>query len=291
MSRIAARFAQLHAGGRTGLVAYIAAGDPTPALTVPLMLELSKAGADVIELGVPFSDPMADGPVIQRAAQRAIHNGVGLRTCLQMVGQFRREDTSTPVVLMGYANPIEHMGTQAFVAAAADAGVDGVIVVDYPPEECEGFVSALQRAQIDPIFLLAPTSTPERIAQVARYARGFIYYVSLKGITGAGHLDVDAVAARLPAIRAHTTLPVAVGFGIRDETGARALARVADAIVIGSRLVEEIEHSGTDGALPAARRLVGTLREALDRGTAKSADACDPNMSQKKVHRAAGTNG
>jgi len=271
MTRIGARFAQLRTSGRTGLVVYIAAGDPTPALTVPLMLELAKAGADVIELGVPFSDPMADGPVIQRAAQRAIHNGVGLRTCLQMVGQFRRQDTSTPVVLMGYANPIEHMGTQSFVIAAASAGVDGVIVVDYPPEECEAFVAALQQAQIDPIFLLAPTSTQERIKQVARFARGFIYYVSLKGITGAGNLDVHAVAARLPAIRSQSTLPVAVGFGIRDEAGARALARVADAVVIGSRLVEEIEGAGAEGALAAARRLVGALRGAVDSAMAKSA--------------------
>jgi len=271
MTRIAARFAQLRASGRTGLVAYIAAGDPAPELTVPLMLEMAKAGADVIELGVPFSDPMADGPVIQRAAQRAIHNGVSLHTCLQMVGQFRRQDTATPVVLMGYANPIEHMGTQAFVAQAALAGVDGVIVVDYPPEECEAFVAALQQAQIDPIFLLAPTSTEERIVQVARCARGFIYYVSLKGITGAGHLDVDAVTARLPAIRAHSTLPVAVGFGIRDEAGARALARAADAIVIGSRLVEEIEKAGAKGALQAARRVVGALRSAVDAEMAKSA--------------------
>ncbi|HXY22505.1 MAG TPA: tryptophan synthase subunit alpha [Burkholderiaceae bacterium] len=271
MSRIAARFAQLRAKGRTGLVAYIAAGDPTPDLTVPLMLELAQAGADVIELGVPFSDPMADGPVIQRATQRAIHNGVSLRTCLQMVGQFRAHNSSTPVVLMGYANPIEHMGTQAFVAAAASAGVDGVIVVDYPPEECEAFVTALQQAQIDPIFLLAPTSTEQRITEVARYARGFIYYVSLKGITGAGHLDVDAVAARLPAIRAHSTLPIAVGFGIRDEAGARALAQVADAIVIGSRLVEEIERAGAQGALQAARRFVGALRGAVDGAMAKSA--------------------
>ena len=271
MTRIAARFAHLRASGRTGLVAYIAAGDPAPGLTVPLMHELAQAGADVIELGVPFSDPMADGPVIQRAAQRAIHNGVGLHTCLQMVEQFRGRDTSTPVVLMGYANPIEHMGTKAFVAAAASAGVDGVIVVDYPPEECEAFVTALQQAQIDPIFLLAPTSTPERITQVARSARGFIYYVSLKGITGAGNLDVDAVAARLPAIRAHSTLPVAVGFGIRDEAGARALASVADAIVIGSRLVEEIEKAGAEGALRAARGLVGALRKAVDTATARSA--------------------
>lgn len=272
MTRIAERFAQLRAAGRTGLVTYLAAGDPTPALTVALMHELARAGADVIELGVPFSDPMADGPVIQRAAERAIRNGVGLRGCLKMVGEFRRQDTSTPVVLMGYANPIEHMGCEAFVAAARSAGVDGVIVVDYPPEECQEFVAALRQARIDPIFLLAPTSTDERIDQVARCAGGFLYYVSLKGITGAGHLDVDAVAARLPAIRAHSTLPVAVGFGIRDGASARAVARVADAVVVGSRLVEEIEKAGADGALRAAYRFVAEIRTAVD--GARAASTC-----------------
>jgi len=272
VTRIGARFAQLRAAGRCGLVTYIAAGDPSPALTVALMHALARAGADVIELGVPFSDPMADGPVIQRAAERAIRNGVGLRVCLQMVGEFRRQDTSTPVVLMGYANPIEHMGTDAFVAAAASAGVDGVIVVDYPPEECQQFVAALQGSNIDPIFLLAPTSTNERIEKVARCAGGFLYYVSLKGITGAGHLDVDAVAARLPAIRARSTLPVAVGFGIRDGAGARALARVADAVVVGSRLVEEIEKAGAQDALRAASRLVAEIRSAVD--SVKAASTC-----------------
>lgn len=272
VTRIAARFAQLRARDSTGLVAYIAAGDPTPALTVPLMHELARSGADVIELGVPFSDPMADGPVIQRAAERAIRNGVGLRQCLQMVSRFRRDDTSTPVVLMGYANPIEHMGTEAFVATAADAGVDGVIVVDYPPEECQSFVAALRRANIDPIFLLAPTSTDQRIEQIARCAGGFLYYVSLKGITGAGNLDADAVAARLPAIRARSKLPLAVGFGIRDAAGARAVARIADAVVIGSRLVEEIEKAGADGALRAVARLVAEFRLAID--SARAARIC-----------------
>ncbi len=250
MTRISRRFAQLRSQGRTGLIAYLAAGDPTPQLSVPLMHELARGGADLIELGVPFSDPMADGPVIQRAAERAIHNGVGLRHCLQMVAQFRREDQETPVVLMGYANPIEHMGAQAFVASAAAAGVDGVIVVDYPPEECQEFVAQLRQAGLDMIFLLAPTSTEERIEQVARLAGGFLYYVSLRGITGAGHLDVDAVAARLPAIRAHSTLPLAVGFGIRDGASARAVARMADAVVVGSRLVEDMEKAGAQGAWP-----------------------------------------
>ncbi len=264
MSRIGTRFAQLAARRRKGLIAYLAAGDPLPDLTVSLMHELVRAGADVIELGVPFSDPMADGPVIQRAAERGIRNGTGLHQCLQLVADFRRDDSSTPLVLMGYANPIERMGVPEFIGAASNAGVDGVIVVDYPPEECREFAQALQARDIDPIFLLAPTSTPERIALVAASGSGFIYYVSLKGITGAGHLDVDAVAARLPAIRAHSTLPLAVGFGIRDGAGARALSQVADAVVVGSRLVEDIEKAGADGAVRAAGLLVRELRSAID---------------------------
>ncbi len=263
-SRIAGRFADLQARGRTGLITYIAGGDPAAELTVPLLHELVRAGADILELGVPFSDPMADGPTIQRAAERGIRNGVGLRSCLQMVSDFRRGDDTTPVVLMGYANPIEHFGTDAFVAAASQAGVDGVIVVDYPPEECEAFAVALQKVGIDLIFLLAPTSTPERIARVAQYARGFLYYVSLKGTTGAGNLDVDAVAARLPAIRERSKLPLAVGFGIRDGAGARAVARVADAVVVGSRLVEEIEQAKPGSALPAAYGLISGIRAAID---------------------------
>jgi tryptophan synthase alpha chain len=266
VTRLAARFRQLRDQGRTGLVAYIAAGDPGAALTVPLMRTLARSGADVIELGVPFSDPMADGPVIQRASERAIRNGVGLRHCLRMAAEFRREDPQTPVVLMGYANPIEHLGIDAFVAGAAQAGVDGVIVVDYPPEECEAFAAALRQAGVDLIFLLAPTSTEARIELVARRAGGFIYYVSLKGTTGAGNLDVDAVAARLPAIRAHSKLPVAVGFGIQDGKGAGAVARVADAVVVGSRLIEEIEKAGSEGALAAAGRLIGEIRQAIDAG-------------------------
>jgi tryptophan synthase alpha chain len=264
MTRIATRFAQLRAQGRKGLIAYIAAGDPSAEQTVPLMHELARAGADLIELGVPFSDPMADGPVIQRAAERGIRNGVGLRRCLDMVAQFRREDGATPVILMGYANPVEHLGIPVFVAGAAAAGVDGVIVVDSPPEECEGFVGALRGAGLDAIFLLAPTSTAARIEQVARWAGGFLYYVSLKGITGAGNLDVDAVAARLPAIRSRSKLPLAVGFGIRDGASARALARLADAVVVGSRLVEDMEKAGAQGAQAAAGRLVREIRQAMD---------------------------
>jgi tryptophan synthase alpha chain len=270
MSRIAGRFAQLAAQQRKGLIPYIAAGDPAPELTVPLMHALAAAGADVIELGVPFSDPMADGPVIQRATERAIRQGVGLRQTLQFVSEFRRQDQRTPVVLMGYANPIEHLGRDAFATAAAQAGVDGVLVVDYPPEECEDFAAAMKTAGIDPIFLLAPTSTDERIARVAKVASGYLYYVSLKGITGAGHLDVAAVAARIPSIKALARVPVGVGFGIRDAASAQAVARVADAVVVGSRIIQEMESVPRDQAVQAAQRLVAELRRAIDDVAAQS---------------------
>lgn len=264
MSRIHARFADLRARSCKGLIPYICAGDPAPELTVPLMLALARAGADVIELGVPFSDPMADGPVIQRAAQRAIRNGVGLKATVAMVAEFRKSDDSTPVVLMGYANPIERMGRAGFTAAARHAGVDGVLVVDYPPEEALDFSATLREAGIDAIFLLAPTTSDERIAAVARQASGYLYYVSLKGITGAAHLDVSSVAARLPMIRKHTDLPVGVGFGIRDAANAQAVARVADAVVIGSRIIEELEAAPRERAVQAVERFVGSIRAAID---------------------------
>ncbi len=264
MARIAERFASLAAQGRKGLVAYIAAGDPSPDLTVPLMHALARAGCDVIELGVPFSDPMADGPVIQRASERAIRNGVGLQRTLAFVAEFRRSDAHTPVVLMGYANPIERMGRAPFAAQAAAAGVDGVLVVDYPPEESDEFAAALRAHGIDPIFLLAPTSTDERIARVAGAASGYLYYVSLKGITGAGHLDVAAVAAKLPSIKARARVPVGVGFGIRDAASAQALARVADAVVIGSRIIEELERAPRERAVAAVEALMAEFRRAVD---------------------------
>jgi tryptophan synthase alpha chain len=264
MSRIATRFAQLAAQGRKGLIPYIAAGDPSPDLTVPIMHALARAGCDVIELGVPFSDPMADGPVIQRATERAIKQGVGLKQTLGFVAEFRRTDSATPVVLMGYANPIEHLGRARFAEQAAAAGVDGVLVVDYPPEECEDFAADMRAHGIDPIFLLAPTSTDERIARIAKVASGYIYYVSLKGITGAGHLDVDAVAAKLPAIRARARVPVGVGFGVRDAASAQAVARVADAVVIGSRIIQELENTPAAGAVGAVEALVAEMRRAID---------------------------
>jgi tryptophan synthase alpha chain len=264
MSRIAGCFAALRAQARKGLIPYICAGDPDAALTVPLMHALAEAGADVIELGIPFSDPMADGPVIQRAAERAIRHGVGLKQTLTMVREFRAGDTTTPVVLMGYANPVERMGRSAFARAAAEAGVDGVLIVDYPPEECEQYAREMRSADIDPIFLLAPTSTDERIEAIARQASGYLYYVSLKGITGAGHLDVSSVAAKLPLIRRFTDVPVGVGFGIRDADGARAVAQVADAVVIGSRIIERMEAAGREGAVAAARDFIAGIRRALD---------------------------
>ncbi|MGC9163040.1 MAG: tryptophan synthase subunit alpha [Thiomonas sp.] len=263
-NRIDQRFAQLRAQGRKALIPYIAAGDPTPAMTVPLMHALVEGGADVIELGVPFSDPMADGPVIQRATERAIAQGVGLRQVLDAVDEFRRIDAVTPVVLMGYANPVERFGVEAFVAAARQAGVDGVLIVDYPPAESEAFAAALKAAGIAPIFLLAPTSTDARIAQVGRIASGYVYYVSLKGVTGAGHLDTSAVAEMLPRIRAHVRVPVGVGFGIRDAQTARAIGALADAVVIGSRLIELMEAQPAAQAPEVARGFVHDIRQALD---------------------------
>jgi len=264
MSRIAARFESLARSRRKALIPYITAGDPHPSLTVPLMRGLVDAGSDILELGVPFSDPMADGPVIQRAGERALKHGVGLRHVLDMVAAFRKSDNETPVVLMGYANPIEAMGVEKFVATAKDAGVDGVIVVDYPPEECEQFAQLLKRNGIDPVFLLAPTSTDKRIQDVARVASGYIYYVSLRGVTGAAHLDYSEVTKRIPAIRSATRLPIGVGFGIRDAESARAVAKAADAVVIGSRIIQEIEGGPPEEAVARVVRFLKPIRQALD---------------------------
>ncbi len=260
--RIAQVFSALAPTGRAALIPYIAAGDPSPAATVPLMHALVKGGADIIELGVPFSDPMADGPVIQRAAERAIAQGVGLTQVLQMVAEFRRTDAQTPVVLMGYANPIECMGQGIFVDRAKEAGVDGVLVVDYPPEEIEEFAQQLGTAGIAPIFLLAPTSTDKRIQAVARVARGYVYYVSLKGVTGAANIDTNAVAQRLAEIRRHVSIPLGVGFGIGDAQSASSVARVADAVVIGSKLIDTIDRAQRD--LPPEQRVQAATQAAFD---------------------------
>jgi tryptophan synthase alpha chain len=264
MSRIQARFESLARDRRKALIPYITAGDPHPSLTVPLMRALVESGADILELGVPFSDPMADGPVIQRAGERALKHGVGLADVLNHVRTFRERDDATPVVLMGYANPVEAMGVDKFIAAASSAGVDGVIVVDYPPEECEPFAAAAKKAGIDPIFLLAPTSTEKRIGQVARVGSGYLYYVSLRGVTGAAHIDFSEVTKRIPSIRAATRLPIGVGFGIRDADSARRVAEIADAVVIGSRIIQEIEAGSADQAVARVKAFLKPIRQALD---------------------------
>jgi len=266
--RIQACFARLKAEGRKALIPYVTAGDPYADITVDLMLGMARAGADVIELGIPFSDPMADGPVIQRAAERALAKGIGLPQVLDCVRAFRAADADTPVVLMGYANPVERYdqrrGAEAFARDAAAAGVDGVLVVDYPPEECEAFAERLIGHGLDPIFLLAPTSTEQRMRDIGRIARGYVYYVSLKGVTGAGHLDVDAVARMIPRIREHVRVPVGVGFGIRDAQGARAVGAVSDAVVIGSRLIQLLENETRDNVVRAGSAFIAEIRSALD---------------------------
>jgi tryptophan synthase alpha chain len=268
MSRIQQTFVRLQQTRRKALIPYVTAGDPYPEATVELMLALARNGADVIELGVPFSDPMADGPVIQKAAERALAKGIGMAQVLAYVREFRAKDDATPVVLMGYANPIERYdqrhGTDAFVTAAQAAGVDGVLVVDYPPEECEGFAATLASHGMDPIFLLAPTSTEQRMKDVGRVASGYVYYVSLKGVTGAGHLDTQAVADMVPRIKSHVKVPVGVGFGIRDAATAKAVGAVADAVVIGSRLVQLLEEQPRERVADTGGRFIAEIRAALD---------------------------
>jgi tryptophan synthase alpha chain len=271
VNRIDAAFAKLRAAGRTALIPYVTAGDPSPAVTPSLLHALVRAGADVLELGVPFSDPMADGPVVQRASERALAQGVGLADVLAMVAAFRQRDATTPIVLMGYANPIEAMGEGEFVERATAAGVDGVIVVDYPPEEARDFAALAAARGLAPIFLLSPTTPIARMSLVADMARGYVYYVSLKGVTGAGHLDTAEVAARLAEIRRHVSLPVGVGFGIRDAASARAIAAHADAVVIGSRIIEEIECGAADEAPARAGAWLATIRAAVDQVAKRAA--------------------
>lgn len=264
--RLAATFKRLN--GQAALIPYVTAGDPSVTATVPLMHALVEAGTDIIELGVPFSDPMADGPVIQRAAERAVSRGVSLRKVLDMVAEFRQKDTQTPVVLMGYANPIEAMGQAVFAKQAAAAGVDGVLTVDYTPEESEDYISHLAQHEIDPIFLLAPTSTQERIKRIADIARGYVYYVSLKGVTGSAALNVADVAQQLLRIREHVSVPVGVGFGIRDAESAQKIAEIADAVVIGSKLIETMEqnfkeHGQDELAIQAAANWLRTVSHAI----------------------------
>ena len=264
MSRIQATFERLQKEGRKALIPYVAAGDPDVAASVEILRAMADAGADVIELGVPFSDPMADGPVIQKAAERALAQGTGLPQVLEIVSAFRRTHADTPVVLMGYANPIERYGVERFVTDAKAAGVDGVLVVDYPPEECEEFALRLRSQGLDLIFLLAPTSSEARMQTLGRIASGYVYYVSLRGVTGAANLDISAVAEMVPRIRRHVKVPVGVGFGIRDAKTARAVAAVADAVVIGSALVQHLELQPRDKVAEAAARFIAEIRQALD---------------------------
>lgn len=272
MSRIGATFKVLASANRTALIPYVTAGFPYADITPELMHAMAAAGADIIELGVPFSDPSADGPVIQKAGDIALGYGIGLTQVLAMVAEFRQRDAVTPVVVMGYANPVERYnqkhGTTALVNAfardAAMAGVDGVLIVDYPPEECEVFAAELRAQNIDLIFLLAPTSTEIRMSQVAKVASGYVYYVSLKGVTGAGSLDTASVALALPRIRHHVQIPVGVGFGIRDAATARSIGAVADAVVIGSKLIQVIADEPRDGVTQAASQFLKSIRLALD---------------------------
>jgi tryptophan synthase alpha chain len=268
MSRIEPVMSALLAQKRKALIPYVTAGFPFADITPALMHGMVAGGADVIELGVPFSDPSADGPVIQKAGDRALAFGIGLVQVLAMVREFRLQDNNTPVVLMGYANPVEaydfKRGPDAFVRDAAAAGIDGILIVDYPPEECVDFAAKLRALNMDLIFLLAPTSTPERMAQVARVASGYVYYVSLKGVTGSGALDIDAVEAMLPRIRQHVSVPVGVGFGIRDAATAKAISRVADAVVIGSKIIQLIDQQPREQVVPVVREFLTGIRSALD---------------------------
>ena len=264
MSRIQTVFTSLKTRNKKALIPYITAGDPHPTQTVNLLHTLVKTGADMIELGIPFSDPMADGPVIQRASERALTHKVGLKNVLEMVAEFRQIDTKTPIILMGYANPIEAMGQDNFTKAAKAAGVDGVLTVDYPPEECDDFITILQANGMDSIFLLSPTSDAARVDLIVNQASGFLYYVSLKGVTGAANLDVEQVKARVAEIRTKTHLPIGVGFGVKDAATAKNVAAFADAVVVGSRMVTTIEESNDDNLIANVSALMHELRAAID---------------------------
>ncbi len=280
MSRIAQRFSALSAQGRKALIPYVTAGDPGPGATVPLMHAMVEAGADIIELGVPFSDPMADGPVIQAACERALAAGTTLDHVLEWVSEFRRTDRRTPVVLMGYLNPVEVRGYRNFVSAAARSGVDGVLTVDLPPEEGHELMVALEQAGVDPIFLIAPTSTRERIARICEAARGFVYYVSLKGVTGASTLDVGAVRDKLALIRNYAKTPIGVGFGVKDAATAAAVGAVADAVVVGSAIVRHIEAHVSDPqqAQVEIGALLQAMRQAMDSGSGTEAPALNESI-------------
>ncbi len=272
MSRIAQRFEALKAQGRKALIPYFTAGDPSPDLTVDLMHTLVDAGADLIELGVPFSDPMAEGPVIQLACERALKHDVSLHDVIALVAEFRCKDAETPVILMGYLNPVEVMGYRTFATDAAAAGVDGVLIVDMPPEEGTDPIDVFNEAGLDLIFLAAPTSTAKRLQKIAAASSGFVYYVSLKGVTGAKSLDVDAVKEKLKEVRRYVDLPIGVGFGIRDADDAATIASVADAVVVGSAIVQHIADNQSDMQLIKTQvsDLLSAMRKAMDRVSTES---------------------
>jgi tryptophan synthase alpha chain len=264
-ARIAARFEALAAQGRKGLITFITAGDPNVAATPAYMHALVRGGADVIELGVPFSDPMADGEVIQRASERALEHGTSLDDVLACVSEFRREDTTTPVVLMGYLNPFEHMGAARFAGRAAAAGVDGVLIVDLPPEEAAEVNAALRAAALDQVFLVAPNSPERRIRKVCQAASGFVYFVSVKGVTGDKSAAIDEIGQQVAMTREFAGLPVGIGFGIRTPQAAAAAAAVADAVIVGSAIVEIIERGGEGAVVASAvEQFVASLRAAID---------------------------
>ncbi len=267
MSRLQETFKTLKQQQKTALITFITAGDPDPSITVNLLHDMVKAGANILELGVPFSDPMAEGPVIQAACERALEHNVSLKDVLAMVKSFRDQDNDTPIVLMGYLNPVEVMGYQTFATAAAAAGVDGVILVDLPPEEGEELVALLREQSIDQIFLLSPTSTDERIEKICQLASGFVYYVSLKGVTGSANLDVASVNEKVTQIRGHTQIPVGVGFGIHDANTAAQVAAIADAVVVGSALVRRVAENADDPVKISKQvcGLVSSMREAMDK--------------------------
>lgn len=264
MSRIQHTFTALKSKNRKALIPYITAGYPEADTTVSLMHALVKGGADIIELGVPFSDPMADGPVVQRASEGALKNGISMYDIFRFVREFRQDDADTPVVLMGYANPIERMGLEPFVKKAREAGVDGVLVVDYPPEECEDFAALMKAHEMDTIFLLAPTSTEARMAKIGKIASGYVYYVSLKGVTGAATLNLDEVKSVIPSIRKHVSIPVCVGFGIRDGETAKAIGSLSDGVVIGSRLIQVLENAEKNQRKADVENFASDIKKALD---------------------------
>ena len=264
MSRIANTFKALKEANRKALIPYITAGDPHPDLTVSMMHALVDSGADMIELGIPFSDPMADGPTIQRASERALAHHVGLSHVFNMVKTFREKDTQTPIILMGYANPIEAIGAETFVERAKVSDVDGIITVDYPPEECTQFTKLLKEKNIDSIFLLSPTSELDRVKLIIEQASGFLYYVSLKGVTGAANIDIEQVKTKVSMIRKLTNLPIGVGFGVRDAATAKEVAKISDAVVVGSRMIQEIENSNKDNLIQNISKLMKELREAVN---------------------------